>query len=142
MLTVQGLGLRVQGLGCRVSGSGFRVWGVWLQGSGFSFRFSGFYVRFSVIGISGSLQCHSHIMTRTARHHAKTKNKRGRRGSDALHHAGGNPGANVKSISRRCYLREEACEWELTSETIYLPLGCLQGDFTGQWTKDGVGCLR
>ena len=30
-------------------------------------------------------------------------------------------------ISHRCYLREVACEWELTKETIYLPLGCLQG---------------
>ena len=40
---------------------------------------------------------------------------------------GGIPGANIKSISRRCYLREEAFEWELTKEIIYLPLGCLQG---------------
>ena len=40
---------------------------------------------------------------------------------------GGNPVANIKSISHRCYLREVAFEWELTKETIYLPLGCLQG---------------
>ena len=38
-----------------------------------------------------------------------------------------NPGANLKSISHRCYIREVAFEWELTKETIYLPLDCLQG---------------
>ena len=37
---------------------------------------------------------------------------------------GGNPGANLESISCRCYVREVAFEWELTKETIYLPLGC------------------
>ena len=42
-------------------------------------------------------------------------------------HPGGNPGENLRSTSHRCYLREVACEWELTKETIYLPLGCLQG---------------
>ena len=42
-------------------------------------------------------------------------------------HPGGNPGANLESISLRCYLREVAFEWELTKEAIYLPLGCLQG---------------
>ena len=35
--------------------------------------------------------------------------------------------ANLESISHRCYLRKEAFEWELTKDTIYLPLGCLQG---------------
>jgi hypothetical protein len=35
--------------------------------------------------------------------------------------------ANPKSISYRCSLREVAFERELTEETIYLPLGCLQG---------------
>ena len=51
-------------------------------------------------------------------------------------HPGGNPGANLKSISRRYYLREAAFEWELTTETIYLPLGCLQGGAAAQrfWT--------
>ena len=44
-----------------------------------------------------------------------------------LHRPGGNPRANLESISRRCYLREAAFEWELTKETICLPLGCLQG---------------
>ena len=40
---------------------------------------------------------------------------------------GGNPGANLKSISHRCYLFEVAFVWELTKETVVLPLGCLQG---------------
>ena len=31
-------------------------------------------------------------------------------------------------ISHRCYPREVAFEWQSTPETIYLPLGCLQGD--------------
>ena len=44
-----------------------------------------------------------------------------------LLHPGGNPGPNLKSISHRCYLREVAFVWELTKETIVLPLGCLQG---------------
>ena len=43
------------------------------------------------------------------------------------YHPGGNPGANLKSISLKCYLQEVAFEWELTEQTIYLPLGCLQG---------------
>ena len=40
---------------------------------------------------------------------------------------GGNPVANLKSISHRFYLRDVVCEWELTKESICLPLGCLQG---------------
>ena len=39
------------------------------------------------------------------------------------------PPANLQSISHRCYLREIAFEWELTKETMYLPLGCLQGGY-------------
>ena len=42
-------------------------------------------------------------------------------------HPGGNPGANLDSISHRYYLREVAFEWELTKDVIYLPLVCLQG---------------
>ena len=42
-------------------------------------------------------------------------------------HPGGNPGANLKSISHRCHLFEVACVWELTKEAIDLPLGCLHG---------------
>ena len=33
---------------------------------------------------------------------------------------------NLKSISHRCHLEEVASVWELTKETIHLPLGCLQ----------------
>ena len=44
-----------------------------------------------------------------------------------LSRPGGNPGANLKSIPHRCYLFEVAFVWELTSKTIILPLGCLQG---------------
>ena len=35
--------------------------------------------------------------------------------------------ANLKSISHRCHLFEVAFVWELTKETIHLPLGCIQG---------------
>ena len=45
-------------------------------------------------------------------------------GLEVLSHPAGNPGANLKSISHRYYLREEE---ELTEETIDLPLLCLQG---------------
>ena len=48
-----------------------------------------------------------------------------------LTHPSGNPGANLKSISRRCLPILVACAWELTEETIHLPLGCLQGGLTG-----------
>jgi len=44
-----------------------------------------------------------------------------------ISHSGGNPGANLKRISHRCYLREIVFEWELTNAPIYLPLGGLQG---------------
>ena len=42
-------------------------------------------------------------------------------------HPGGNPGANLKSISHKCHPIMVAFVWELTEETIDLPLGCLQG---------------
>ena len=35
--------------------------------------------------------------------------------------------ANLESISHRCYLFEMVFVWELTKETIHLPLDCLQG---------------
>ena len=44
---------------------------------------------------------------------------------------GGNQGAYLNSISPRCHLFEVAFVWELTKETIHLPMGCLQG-----------GCVR
>ena len=43
-------------------------------------------------------------------------------------HPGGNPGAILKSISHRCRPILVAFVWELTKETIDLPLACLQGD--------------
>ena len=46
-------------------------------------------------------------------------------------HPGGNPGANFKSTSHRCYLQEVAFEWELTEETINFPVGCLRGGRPG-----------
>ena len=42
----------------------------------------------------------------------------------------GNPGANTKSISYGCHRIMVAFVLELAEETIYLPLGCLQGDYT------------
>ena len=48
-------------------------------------------------------------------------------GSRVSDHPGGNPEANLKPISHRCYLQEVRFEWDMTKETIYLPLGCLQG---------------
>ena len=42
-------------------------------------------------------------------------------------HPGGNPEANLKSVSHRCHPILVAFVWELTKETIELPLGCLQG---------------
>ena len=47
----------------------------------------------------------------------------------ASQHPGGNPGANLKSTSHRCHPILVAFVWELTEETIDLPLGCLQGGF-------------
>ena len=38
-------------------------------------------------------------------------------------HPGGNSGANLKSISHRCHPILVASVWELTEETIDLPLG-------------------
>ena len=41
-------------------------------------------------------------------------------------HPGGNPGANLKSISHRCHPILVASVWKLTKETINLPLGRFQ----------------
>ena len=46
-------------------------------------------------------------------------------------HPGGDPGAILKSISRRCHPILVAFVWGLAQETIILPLGYFQG---------GVGC--
>jgi len=57
--------------------------------------------------------------------------ERGRQGGEAMRTSilrpGGNPGANLNSISHRCHLIMVAFVLELTKETIDLPLGCLQG---------------
>ena len=42
--------------------------------------------------------------------------------------------ANLKSISHGCHLSEVAFVWELTKETIHLPMGCLQGGRVGLLT--------
>jgi len=48
--------------------------------------------------------------------------------------------ANPESNSYRCHLFEVASVWELTKETIYLSLGCLQG---GTSVENGEqGALR
>ena len=47
-----------------------------------------------------------------------------------VRHPGGNPGTNLKSISHRCHPILVAFVWEVTKETIDLPLGCLQGGET------------
>ena len=44
-----------------------------------------------------------------------------------LSHPGVELWANLKSSSHRCHLFEVAFVWELTKETIRLPLGCIQG---------------
>ena len=44
-----------------------------------------------------------------------------------IHHPGGNPGANLESISHRCRPILVAFVLELSKETIDLSLGCLQG---------------
>ena len=55
---------------------------------------------------------------------------------------GGNPEANLKSISHRCYLWEAAFEWELTKETICLLLGCLQGRVPGRGERGEYSFLK
>ena len=52
--------------------------------------------------------------------------------SGEARHPGGNPGANLKSICHRCHPILVAFVWELTKETIDLPLGCLQGGATSK----------
>jgi hypothetical protein len=54
---------------------------------------------------------------------------------------GGNPGANLKSISHTCYLRDLSFEWVLSKETIYFSLGCLQGGVSARG-REGGRCVR
>ena len=37
-------------------------------------------------------------------------------------------GKSLKSLSYRCQLIEVAFLWEVTKETIHLPMGCFQGE--------------
>jgi len=108
-LRVSGFGFRVSGVGFRVSGFGFRI-------PGFGFRVSGFGFR-----VSGLKPWRRKTCLCTCPRAPRSGGKGG-----CINHPGGNPGANLKSISHRCHLREVAFVWELTKETIYLPLGCLQ----------------
>ena len=57
-------------------------------------------------------------------------------------HPGGNPGANIESISHRFYFCEVAFEWELTKETIYLPLGCLHGGLRTVHEPEAEQCQK
>ena len=61
-------------------------------------------------------------------------------------HPGGNPWKNRKSISHRCHPILVAFVWELTQETINLPLDCLQGgveaDLGGRTAAPGLGRER
>ena len=52
-------------------------------------------------------------------------------------HPGDNPGANPKSISQRCPSILVEFAWELTKESIKLPLGCLQGIFQSFFRDPG-----
>jgi len=57
-------------------------------------------------------------------------------------HPGGSPGANLKSISHRYHPILVAFVWELTKETIQLPLGCLQDGWRhGVARANGYRCL-
>ena len=60
-------------------------------------------------------------------------------------HPGGNPVANLKPISHRCHPILVDFVWELTRETIELPLGCLQGGIAPHLSarrRAGVGRSR
>jgi len=52
-------------------------------------------------------------------------------------HPGGNAGANLESSSHTCQPILVAFVWELSKETIHLPLGCPQGGFRLQ--RDVLG---
>jgi len=116
---VSGFGFEINGVGClglqavgfRPSSCGRRVWGFRLWASGFAFRAAGFVFWVSGCGlrVSGFELWASGF------------------GFLVLYHPGVELKANLKSISHRCHLEEVAFEWELTKETIHLPLGCLQG---------------
>jgi hypothetical protein len=86
-LGFQGFGFRIWGFGFRVSGFGFRVSGFGSWGSGFRVSGLGFGVQGLGFRVSGS--------------GFRVETHRPRTGS----HPGGNPGANLKSIS------QSFCPW-------------------------------
>jgi len=50
--------------------------------------------------------------------------------------------ANLKSISHKCFLLfEVAFAWQLTKETIHLPMGCLQGG-EYNWARHKAHCAQ
>ena len=58
------------------------------------------------------------------------------------HQPGGNPGANLKSISHRCHPILVAFAWELPEETINLPLGCLGKKLLGGCQTASARCAK
>ena len=59
-------------------------------------------------------------------HHLRSSRAAATTGLRPSYRPGGNPGANLKSISPRCHPILVAFVWELTKETIDLHLDCLQ----------------
>jgi hypothetical protein len=58
---------------------------------------------------------------------SRTQGLLGWEGMMAMLHPGVKLRANLKPISHRCPLVKVAFVWELTQETMHLPMGCLQG---------------
>ena len=55
-------------------------------------------------------------------------------------HPGGNPGVNVESISHRCHPIPVVFVWELTKETMHMPLDFLQGGVVYEDYEQLAGC--
>ena len=72
----------------------------------------------------------------------------GRQLADHLHRGEGvsrpgvELGTNLQSICHRCQPIRVACVWELTKETIHLPLGCLQDGLESRDFGSRVSCSR
>ena len=58
---------------------------------------------------------------RAALAHRRGRGGRPCRPQQSQSHPGGNPGANIKSISHRCHLFEVAFDWELTKKLSFCP---------------------
>ena len=132
-----GFGFRVLGLGFRVSGFGFWIEGLRLRVSGLGFGVSGIRIpRFRISGFRVSGQGSKVKGLRFGVASPRGRRPAARPTGMFTNHPRGNSGANLQSISHRCYLQEVAFEWELTKETIYLSLGCLQGGSTTRFHQD------